>query len=242
MRNPIALCTIIFIVLSMPLFSATLTEGFNTTGWGGSYGDYTVNSWTLTNVIREATNIYEGAAAVRFNTSGSVKAIKSPEKSGGLGTLTFWYRRWSASDGSVLLSVFKSTDGTTWGSSIGSVTASSDTYSQYSYDINDASAKYIKVEALSTTKRCLLDYFSITDYTGPSINVSGLLNPFSTISGTASDSQSYSVSGTNLQGNVTVDAPEGFEISRNGTTFQDTRVLIQYSGTLKSKTVYSRIA
>jgi hypothetical protein len=151
---------VFLIVLSLMILgvahAATLTEGFNSTGWGGSYGNYTVNGWSLTNVFRETTNQYEGAAAVRFNTSGSVKSIVSPNKSVGLGTLSFWYRRWSSADGSVVLNVYKSTDGSTWGTSIGTVTASSDTYTQYTLPINDAAAKYIKVESASTYKSVFL--------------------------------------------------------------------------------------
>jgi len=41
---------IIFIMITLmfiTLFSETITEGFNSTGWGSSYGNYTVNGWSL---------------------------------------------------------------------------------------------------------------------------------------------------------------------------------------------------
>ncbi|MFD2785137.1 beta strand repeat-containing protein [Hymenobacter rubripertinctus] len=47
------------------------------------------------------------------------------------------------------------------------------------------------------------------------INVSGLLNQFSTVPGVASDVQTYTVSGTNLLQGITVAAPQYFQVSLN---------------------------
>ncbi|MBP7562410.1 MAG: hypothetical protein KA886_01380 [Candidatus Cloacimonetes bacterium] len=108
---------IIFIMITLmfiTLFSETITEGFNSTGWGSSYGNYTVNGWSLVNVYRETSNKYEGVAAIRFNTSGSVRSIVCPERANGIGTLTLWHRRWSSSDGNQTFNIYKSTDGTSW--------------------------------------------------------------------------------------------------------------------------------
>ena len=53
----------------------------------------------------------------------------------------------------------------------------------------------------------------------PVISLSGTLNPFSTIVGTPSDAQSYTLSGYNLTANIAVTAPTGFEISSNGSSY-----------------------
>ena len=109
---------------------AALSEGFNGTGWGTSYGTYTVNSWTLNSVFRDTTTKYEGAAAIRFATTAGTRNIISPSNSGGIGTVSFWHRRWSAADGTVGFSVYISTNGTAWSSAVGSGSSTSDTYSQ----------------------------------------------------------------------------------------------------------------
>ncbi|MDD3633564.1 MAG: hypothetical protein PHW38_07220, partial [Candidatus Cloacimonetes bacterium] len=53
----------------------------------------------------------------------------------------------------------------------------------------------------------------------PVISISGTLNPFSTIVGTPSEAQSYTLSGYNLTANIAVTAPTGFEISSNGSSY-----------------------
>ncbi|MDY0145670.1 MAG: hypothetical protein RBS84_06750, partial [Kiritimatiellia bacterium] len=141
---------------------AALSEGFNGTGWGTSYGTYTVNSWTLNSVFRDTTTKYEGAAAIRFATTAGTRNIISPSNSGGIGTVSFWHRRWSAADGTVGFSVYISTNGTAWSSAVGSGSSTSDTYSQYSVAVNNAAAKYVKIE-LSSGKRWLVDLVEVSD-------------------------------------------------------------------------------
>lgn len=52
----------------------------------------------------------------------------------------------------------------------------------------------------------------------PTIAVTGTLNPFSTYTGTASVSQSYTLTGSNLTAPIELVAPAGFELSTNGGT------------------------
>lgn len=80
---------------------------------------------------------------------------------------------------------------------------------------------------------------------GPSLLTSvGSLTGFSTVSGTASISQSYDLSGSNLSpasGNITVTAPTDFEVSTNNSTFGNS-VTVAYTGSAFSATpVYVRI-
>ena len=66
--------------------------------------------------------------------------------------------------------------------------------------------------------------------------------PFTTTYGTASDPQSFSISGANLLGAITATAPAGFEVSSDGTTYGATatyaRSLIDFTA---SGTVYIRL-
>jgi len=69
------------------------------------------------------------------------------------------------------------------------------------------------------------------------------LSGFSTNQGTASSSQNFTVSGTNLTANALVTAPSGFEVSTNNSTFTGTVTLTQSGGSLTGQpvTVYVRI-
>jgi gliding motility-associated-like protein len=67
------------------------------------------------------------------------------------------------------------------------------------------------------------------------------LTGFSTCTGTASAEQSFTVSGTLLTGNVTVNAPSGFEVSLSSGTGFGSSVTITASGTLAATTVYARL-
>jgi len=64
---------------------------------------------------------------------------------------------------------------------------------------------------------------------------------FATCSGTVSTSQSFTVSGSNMNNNVVVTAPTGYEVSLNNTSFSSS-VSIVASGTLSATTVYVRLS
>ena len=89
---------------------------------------------------------------------------------------------------------------------------------------------------------------SSTDFTAatPALAVSpSSLSGFTTTAGTASASQSYTLSGSDLSpasGNITVTAPTGFEVSTNNTTFSGSVNVAYSSGTLASTTIFVRIA
>jgi len=77
----------------------------------------------------------------------------------------------------------------------------------------------------------------------PTISANGTLTALSTITGSASSNTTFTVSGTNLTGNVTVTAPVGFEVSTSATTgFGSTATLTQTGGAVPSTTVYVRLA
>ena len=65
----------------------------------------------------------------------------------------------------------------------------------------------------STTLKPLVETYS--DIVAPSVTVSGPLTDFTTCSGTASASQPFTVSGSDLRDNILIKAPAGFEISLN---------------------------
>lgn len=85
-------------------------------------------------------------------------------------------------------------------------------------DIVTAGSAAITVTTGSATSNTAT--FTIDPANVPSISTSTTaLNPFTTIAGTASASQSFTSSGSNLTENITVTAPANFEVSLNNTNF-----------------------
>jgi hypothetical protein len=70
----------------------------------------------------------------------------------------------------------------------------------------------------------------------------GTLTAFSTVAGTASAAQSFSVSGSNLTSDITVTAPTGFEVSTDALSYASSKTLSKVSGTVAPTTISVRIA
>ena len=68
----------------------------------------------------------------------------------------------------------------------------------------------------------------------PALSTSGTLTSFTTTEGTASSIQTFTVSGSNLTGGVTVTAPSGFEVSNNGSSFSSSLALTSSSGAVSA--------
>lgn len=80
----------------------------------------------------------------------------------------------------------------------------------------------------------------VTD--GPEISVSASLNPFSTTNGNASVAQSFTASGTRLEGNILVQTSSGFEVSTDNSSFTSNLTLAPASGSVPPTSIYARIA
>lgn len=77
---------------------------------------------------------------------------------------------------------------------------------------------------------------------GPTISTSGTLNAFNYNLGEGpSASQTFSVSGKNLTGNLTVTAPSNYQVSLNGTSWGTSQTLTASAGTVSSTTIYVRL-
>ncbi|MDY0281608.1 MAG: hypothetical protein RBR35_13740 [Salinivirgaceae bacterium] len=102
-----------------------------------------------------------------------------------------------------------------------------------------------------TTTTGLADCTGLENY-NPSSNpinlspfiITGTLNAFTTTSGTASDSQTFTVSASDLTADAIVTAPASFEVSTDGTAYTSSVTLAQSAGSLTGQpvTVYVRIA
>src|SRR5690606_27187893 len=76
---------------------------------------------------------------------------------------------------------------------------------------------------------------------GPVINSTGSLEPFLTPPNGPSAAQTYTVSGTNLEGDISIAAPAGFELSINGESFSDDLTLTQEEGSVNETTISVRL-
>ncbi len=77
----------------------------------------------------------------------------------------------------------------------------------------------------------------------PTIEVNGVLNPFSTTNGTASDPQAFTASGSSLLDSISVSAPAGFEISLTGSgNYSSSLTLAPTSGSVSATSISARIA
>ncbi|TWI96385.1 NHL repeat-containing protein, partial [Mucilaginibacter frigoritolerans] len=75
---------------------------------------------------------------------------------------------------------------------------------------------------------------------GPAITTSGTLSALSTTYGSASTSESFNVSGSNMNAGILVSPPTGFEVSTDNSTFSST-VTLGAAGTIASAPVYIRL-
>jgi len=88
-----------------------------------------------------------------------------------------------------------------------------------------------------------LDAFRWQSGIVPTITTSGTPAALSTCAGTASATQNFSVSGSNLTANIVATAPTGFEVSTAaGSGFGSSVTLTQSGGNVSSTTVYVRLA
>jgi len=75
----------------------------------------------------------------------------------------------------------------------------------------------------------------------PALTTAGTLTPLTTVYGTASTAENFTVSGTNLTSGITVNPPAGFEVSSDGINFSSS-VTIGGPGNISSAQVYIRLA
>ena len=76
----------------------------------------------------------------------------------------------------------------------------------------------------------------------PAISVGSAISDLDYVSGSGpSTSQSTTVSGSNLEADITLTAPTNFEISTDDSNFSDSKTLSHSGGTVGSTTIYARL-
>ncbi|HAL65438.1 MAG TPA: hypothetical protein DCP10_07735, partial [Bacteroidales bacterium] len=118
--------------------------------------------------------------------------------------------------------------------------------SQTAYGKTNGSAKVTSESTTSSAQALGIDDVSITanGETSPSISVNPTsLSGFNYVVGSGpSSEQSFTVSGQNLTGNITLTAPTDYDISTtSGSEFTNTIELVPSGGSVNSTTIYTRL-
>ncbi|NLK49726.1 MAG: ribonuclease, partial [Candidatus Cloacimonetes bacterium] len=234
-------------------------EGEGETKSAYASGNVTLSGikWDLTEVLigpvgSTDADWYNGTRAARLRGYGASAMTMVEDKSNGIGTISFQYRRYGT-EGQVDWKVEYSTDnGFNW-IQVGEVftAPASDVVQTFSETINEAGNARIRIkrhtESGTTNKRLNIDDITLTDYT-PSVPLlsfnPGSLSGFGYEQGSGpSIAQSYTVTGTDLSplsGNITILSSSAYEYSTTGSSFSST-LQLPYTGGQLSKTVYIRL-
>lgn len=145
-------------------------ETFETAG-SGKYDSYNTTSivgsactWTINDAgIWKNDSPHTGTYALRLGKTSSSSLMTTTPKHGGIGTISFFADRWSASDGDVHLSVEYSPDGSEWHTAA-DIVADTDTYKQFTIPVNVQGDNYIRLRQ-TAGQRGHIDDITVTDYT-----------------------------------------------------------------------------
>jgi len=232
-------------------------EGPNETKGSYASGNVTLSglSWDMTEALIGTleSDWKNGTRSARLRGYGTSVMTMLENKTNGLGTLSFYYRRYGAEAQVDWKAEYSVDNGTNW-TQIGSVftAPASDTPSLFSEQVNVSGNIRIRIkratETGTTYKRLNIDDITLTDYT-PSVPTL-ILDP-SVLSGFTyelgegpSASQSYTLSGSNLSpqsGNITITGSTSFEVSSDNVTFSNSFSLPYSGGTLSPATLYVRL-
>ena len=241
------LTILLFFGLSLKA-STLLSESFTspfypTETWtNGSYA-LSSGSWDSQYAMGlTSVNAYNGSGyAVKLNRY--LESYLTTPVLSSVGTISFYYRNFSTALGGGTFKVQKSINNGTY-TDLATVTfTNKDTYTFYSFSVNDAGSNVrlrIYCPTTNTSYLCI-DEITVTDI-GQTLtaNPSALSGVNYYLGAGPSASQSFNLIGSNLTGapgNITVVAPTDYEVSTNNTSFSSS-VNVAYSSATLSAPVY----
>lgn len=250
------------LILTSGLLRAQYTVNFDGSGetkTGYASGSVTLNgiAWILNESLIGTTvgsDWFNGTRSMRMRGRNGSLSTMTTNKSNGIGTVSFGYRAYGSTidPSQQPWAVEYSVDnGSTW-TQIGSNFTATGTIQNFSQAVNVTGNIRLRFRLTTTPgatgdRRVNVDDIQITDYTGATPTIAVLpisLSSFLTTSGTASSSQSYALSGSNLTpsaNDITVTAPTDYEVSLNNSSFSNSLTVGYTGGTLASTTIYVRI-
>ena len=211
-------------------------------------------NWNLTEavIVGTASDIMNGVRSTRIRGYNTTSVSMLQNKSNGIGTLSFLYKRYNTIDTQAQWIVeYTANNGATW-TQVGANFLATDVVQTFSEEVNVAGDIRIRFRCnainASNDRRINIDDITITDF----INVQPLLsvNP-ATLSGFnynvgtgPSLSQAFNLSGINLNpaaGNITISGSAAFEVSRDNVTFASTQIIPYTLAVLPATTAYIRL-
>ena len=218
------LLTIGLCLCTLGVAMGQVSENFDT-NFGSSYGDYPnigANSdFDLVNGLSESSNSRSGRA-VRFRNSGSPSltytGADDAGKDDGLGIVSFWYRHWDGDSNEPKFVVEYSTNaGVDWTAIGTEVTVTSTTYTEFSNTVNvTGNDILVRIRVTNVDERIIIDDFGITDFSNsPTITtLTTDIEGLNYVDGSGpSAEESFKLSGTNLEGDISIAGTTNFEIS-----------------------------
>jgi len=258
MRKPLLCLLMLFFSISIIYGDYTVNfEGTNETKTAYASGNVTLSSfsWNMTEALigTLANDWKNGTRSARLRGYGTSVMTMLENKANGLGTLSFYYRRYGTDAQVDWKAEYSVDNGSSW-TQIGSAftAPASDTPSLFSEQVNVSGNVRIRIkratESGTSDRRLNIDDIALTDYT-PSVPTL-ILEP-SVLSGFTYElgegpaaSQSYTLSGSNLSpqsGSITITGSTSFEVSSDNVTFSNSFSLPYSGGTLSSATLYVRL-
>ncbi|HRE79357.1 MAG TPA: lamin tail domain-containing protein, partial [Flavobacterium sp.] len=250
---------VLLFCLSGYTLSAQYTTGFeDATKTGYASGSVTLSgiTWNMTEALigTDAADWKVGARSARMRGYGASAISMTQNKSNGLGTLSFQYRRYGTDAQEAWKVEYSLNNGSNW-TQVGSNFTAPDnndvqTFSETVNVIGDVRIRIKRViETGSSNRRLNIDSIELTDFTGgttPTISpsVSSLPSFGDVNNGSNSASQTFTVTGLNLTDVVAVTASSDFEVSTDDVSFSSGLNLSQTGGTLDGEpvTLYVRFS
>lgn len=219
-------------------------EGASETKTAYASGTVSLSSinWDMTEALigTDASDWKNGNRSARMRGYGTSSMTMLANKSTGAGIISFSYRRYGTDTQVDWRVEYSTNEGESW-TQIGSdfTAPANDNVQSFSEVLNVTGNIRIRIkratESGTSNRRLNIDDITITDYTLSAI-LSALPNSLNDLSYIEdegpSDAQSFSLSGTNLNGtDVTISAPEHFAVSdTEGGTYGETVTLTTYDG------------
>ena len=147
---------------SLPWFIETFEVeedkgNYNAGSFKGSSGVWNVTDFGLW----KSDVAYKGNYAGRFGNESSSSISTASAKRNGIGTISFYAKRWSDKDGDASFAIEYSADGKEWTTATTVVFDKPD-YTEYTIPVNAPGDNYLRLRQISG-KRAMIDELSVTD-------------------------------------------------------------------------------
>ena len=211
-------------------------------------------NWNMTEALigTDPDDGINGARSARLRGYGTSVITMLQDKSDGIGTISFLYKRYKPTEPTIEWMVqFSTNNGSSW-QQAGEIFSPTADLSTFSAEVNVTGNARIRIlpagQVSNTNRRMNIDDILITDYVAnsPSITLTpNILSGFTYDQNHGpSTAQTYTLSAANLNpssGNIDISASDAYEFSTTGSSYQSTLSIPYSSATLSPTTIYVRL-